>query len=138
MEKEQEQGTAKEACDAAPCAECFCGPGRGQARAVFLACGVPRTHRHGTRGFLNPMEKAQAPGGSIKVYDTWAKRRETEKDFSEWTSKGSIMDSGWRSQKVEWKPRTATHHGVDPTPASEGTGMVSWCMPRSGIRTCHH
>ncbi len=81
METEKEKGTAKEAFDAAAFSEFFFGPGRRQARAVFLAFGVPPNHGDGAKSFMNPVDEAQAPIGSIKANDTGTNAGESYSDF---------------------------------------------------------
>jgi len=78
---EKEKDTAKEAFDAAAFSEFFFGPGRRQARAVFLAFGVPRNYGDGAKGFMNPVDEAQAPIGSIKANDPWTNAVESSSDF---------------------------------------------------------
>src|SRR6266699_2720491 len=68
----KEEDAAKEAFDRTAFAEFLFGPSGRQARAVFLALGVPGDDSDGMKGGVDPSDEAQAPIGGIQADDARA------------------------------------------------------------------
>src|SRR6266702_1782213 len=104
----KEEDAAKEAFDRTAFAEFLFGPSGRQARAVFLALGVPGDDSDGMKGGVDPSDEAQAPIGGIQADDARADGVEAHRPFQEGTSK-----LGWGM--------TASGIGVSAAPAHAGS-----------------
>src|SRR6266702_979545 len=96
----KEEDAAKEAFDRTAFAEFLFGPSGRQARAVFLALGVPGDDSDGMKGGVDPSDEAQADGV------------EANRPFQEGTSKRSIMDVGGREKVENGQAGAATEQGM--------------------------
>src|SRR6266568_4277301 len=119
----KEEDAAKEAFDRTAFAEFLFGPSGRQARAVFLALGVPGDDSDGMKGGVDPSDEAQAPIGGIQADDARADGVEAHRPFQEGTSKRSIMDVGGREQVENGQAGAA----------KERTRMLGWGMTDSGV-----
>src|SRR6266567_3240868 len=103
----KEEDAAKEAFDRTAFAEFLFGPSGRQARAVFLALGVPGDDSDGMKGGVDPSDEAQAPIGGMRADGV-----EAHRPFQEGTSKRSIMDVGGREQVENGQAGAATEQGM--------------------------
>ena len=94
LEMKEEKDTAKEAFDAAAFAQFRFRPGGRQAKAIFLAFGVPGDDSHGSQRGMDPADEAQPPLGSIQADHARMNAVEMHRPLQERTSKRCIMDIG--------------------------------------------
>ena len=113
----EEEDPAKEAFNAAAFAQLVSCPGGWQARAVLLAFGIARDDGDGTQGRVDPGDEAQAPIACIQTDDTRTDVIETNGPLQQRAGKGSVVDIGWRDEKMDGQARATTEQGVHTTAA---------------------
>jgi hypothetical protein len=95
----EEEDTAKEAFTAPAFASLVFCPGGRQTSTIFLALGIPRTHRNRPEGGIPPGHQLQAPRGGIQAKKAWTDLGQPHGPGHKRVSKRSIMNSGWRQEK---------------------------------------